>query len=76
MNRNQARIDFIKSVFDLADGTTIKVVKGDKTLIEIDGSVITGIMNVADKWDRFYDFDANDYSERGNYRRYDERKSE
>ena len=57
MNRNQAKAELLKSIFDLTDGTTIKVVKGDKTLIEIDGSIITGVINVADKWDRLEDCD-------------------
>lgn len=56
MNRNQAKAELLKSIRDLTDGTTIKVVKGDKTLIEIDGSVISGVMNVAEKWDRLDDF--------------------
>lgn len=58
MSKNEVRMAFIKSISDLTDGTTIKVVKGEKTLIEIDGGLISGIMNVADKYDRLDTFET------------------
>lgn len=63
MNRRQANAEFLKSIFDLTDGTTIKVVKGDKTLIEIDGSVISGVMNIVEKYDQLDEFDDSRYPE-------------
>lgn len=53
MQVNKTKLAFIKSICNFVDGTTVKFVKGDKVLIEVDGSVITGVLDILDKHEEF-----------------------
>lgn len=58
MSRSIVREQFLKSIADITDGTTIKVVKGDKTLIEIDGDLVSKVMNVVETFDRMEEMEG------------------
>ena len=50
MNKTDTRKAFLASIAKFAEGTTVKFVKGDKALMEVDGSVFIGIFDIAEKY--------------------------
>jgi len=50
MGKGELAKAFIESIAKMTDGATVKVCKGDKTLFELDGSVIRGALEAAEKY--------------------------
>ena len=50
MGKGELTKAFIESIAKMTDGATVKVCKGDKTLFELDGSVIRGALDAAEKY--------------------------